>query len=205
MEQLNLFNDKPNQKEEIVQVKNGEYIYLSHFFDGADSNKYLTHFLESIHWKQEEMKMYGKLVKLPRLIAWYGDNAKSYTSSETELIPEGWTKELVTIKEMLEKTCQTKFNSVLLNLYRNGNDSISWHTDDEKELGENPVIVSVSFGATRKFQLRHKETKERIDIELQHGSVLIMQGALQHYWDHQIPKTKKQVGERISLTFRYIN
>ena len=206
MEQLNLFSSKPNKKEEIVhaEVENGEYIYLSHFFNTVDSNRYFTHFLESIHWKQEEMKIYGKTVKFPRLTAWYGDNDKPYTFSGITLTPENWTKELVAIKELVEERCQTVFNSVLLNLYRDGSDSISWHTDAEKELGEHPVIVSVSFGATRKFQLRHKETKERIDIELQHGSVLIMQGALQHYWQHQIPKTKKQVGKRINLTFRYI-
>ena len=99
---------------------------------------------------------------------------------------------------------KVRFNSVLLNRYRSGNDSISWHTDAEKELGQNPVIASVNFGETRKFQLRHIETKEKIEIELTHGSLLIMQGELQHFWQHQVPKTAKKVNERINLTFRVI-
>lgn len=104
----------------------------------------------------------------------------------------------------MESIVDVIFNSVLLNRYRHGNDSISWHADNEKELGNNPVIASVNFGASRVFQLKHIETKEKITIELSHGSLLVMQGELQHFWQHQIPKTKKVVGERINLTFRVI-
>jgi alkylated DNA repair dioxygenase AlkB len=148
--------------------------------------------------------MYGKELLFPRLTAWYGDNDKSYTFSGITLRPNDWTEELFEIKNAIEKETIDKFNSVLLNLYRSGNDSISWHTDAEKELGINPVIASVSFGDVRKFQLKHKETKEKIEILLTHGSLLIMQGELQHFWKHQIPKTKKTVKERINLTFRII-
>lgn len=115
-----------------------------------------------------------------------------------------WTNTLIEIKKRIEKTIPINFNSVLLNRYRNGNDSVAWHADNEKELGINPVIASVSFGATRNFKLRHLQTKETIELLLSNGSLLIMQGALQHHWQHQIPKTKKIVGERINLTFRVI-
>jgi alkylated DNA repair dioxygenase AlkB len=111
---------------------------------------------------------------------------------------------LLEIKAKIEPIADVNFNSVLLNRYRNGSDSISWHTDAEKELGLNPIIASVNFGATRNFQLRHIETKEKIDIDLSHGCLLIMQGELQHFWQHQIPKTTKPVNERINLTFRVI-
>src|SRR5690606_36572323 len=115
-----------------------------------------------------------------------------------------WTKGLLEIKNRIELVAKTQFNSVLLNRYRNGNDSISWHTDAESELGVNPIIVCVNFGATRKFQLRHIETKEKIEIHLTNGSLLLMQGALQHFWQHQVPKTAKPIDERINLTFRTI-
>ncbi len=138
------------------------------------------------------------------MTAWYGDNDKPYSFSGITLNPNNWTSELTEIKKKIETMCNVNFNSVLLNLYRNGQDSISWHTDAEKELGINPVIASVNFGATRKFQLRHIKTKEKIEIELTHGSLLIMQSELQHYWQHQVPKTNKAIGERINLTFRVI-
>ena len=164
----------------------------------------LQKLLSEIEWKQESMNMYGKQVLFPRLTAWYGDNDKPYSFSGITLAPKTWTKELLDIKEKIEPISKVNFNSVLLNRYRSGNDSISWHTDAEKELGQNPIIASISFGAKRKFQLKHKETKEKLDIDLTHGSLLIMQGELQHFWQHQIPKTKKDISERINLTFRVI-
>jgi alkylated DNA repair dioxygenase AlkB len=108
------------------------------------------------------------------------------------------------IKRKIEPLVSINFNSVLLNLYRDGNDSISWHSDTEKELGKNPIIASVNFGETRTFQLKHMNTGERIDLQLEHGSLLIMGGAMQHYWQHQVPKTKKIIDKRINLTFRVI-
>jgi len=138
------------------------------------------------------------------LTAWYGDNDKPYSFSGITLNAKSWTTELLEIKNKIETRFNVKFNSVLLNLYRNGQDSISWHSDAEKELGINPVIASLNFGATRKFQLRHIQTKQKIEIELTHGSLLIMQGELQHFWQHQVPKTNLPVGERINLTYRLI-
>lgn len=148
--------------------------------------------------------MYGKYVKFPRLTAWYGDNDKPYSFSGITLQPKPWNAELLEIKKLIEPISCISFNSVLLNRYRDGSDSISWHTDAEKELGRNPIIASVNFGAERVFQLKHMKTQERIDIPLKHGSLLIMLGELQHHWLHQVPKTQKVIGERVNLTFRTI-
>ena len=188
----------------VNKIKNGEYLFYPNFFTKSESDLLLQKLITDIEWKQESMNMYGKQVVFPRLTAWYGDNDKPYSFSGITLAPKIWSKELLEIKEKIEPLSKVQFNSVLLNRYRSGNDSISWHTDAEKELGQNPVIASVSFGVTRKFQLRHKETKEKLDIELTHGSLLIMQGELQHFWQHQIPKTKKNISGRINLTFRVI-
>lgn len=210
MEQRDLFgniipslkNDKA--KSGLTKIENGEYLFYPDFFSKAESDLYLQSLKNGIDWKQESMNMYGKQVNFPRLTAWYGDNDKPYSFSGITLAPKVWTRELLEIKDKIEPLSKVRFNSVLLNRYRSGNDSISWHTDAEKELGQNPVIASVNFGETRKFQLRHIETKEKIEIELTHGSLLIMQGELQHFWQHQVPKTAKKVNERINLTFRVI-
>lgn len=193
---------KPNEGLNIL--KNGEYIYYPNFFSKLDSDLLFQGLRKNILWKQESMYMYGKKIEFPRLTAWYGDNDKPYTFSGITLQPLPWTSEILKIKQKIEPIAKTEFNSVLLNLYRSGNDLISWHTDAEKELGINPVIASSNFGATRKFQLRHIKTNEKLEIELGHGSLLIMQGELQHFWQHQVPKTSKPIGERINLTFRVI-
>lgn len=203
MDQLNLF-EEPQDYTTPVQIENGEYIYIPDFYSREKANNFLKAFIEGIEWNQESMNMYGKQVLFPRLTAWYGENDKPYSFSGITLQPKPWSKELLEIKKDIEPLSKVVFNSVLLNRYRDGKDSISWHTDAEKELGENPVIASVNFGAERVFQLRHMETKEKIEIVLKHGSLLIMQGELQHYWQHQVPKTKKVNSERINLTFRMI-
>jgi alkylated DNA repair dioxygenase AlkB len=203
MSQLNLF-EEPQEENKIVQILNGEYLYIPDFFALPKANEYLKTFKETIHWKQESMNMYGKQVMFPRLTSWYGESDKPYTFSGITLQPHPWSKELLEIKAVIEPVCEVVFNSVLLNLYRDGNDSISWHTDAEKELGKNPLIASVNFGAERKFQIRHNQTQEIIDIHLKHGSLLVMKGELQHFWKHQVPKQKKITEERINLTFRVI-
>lgn len=203
MDQLNLF-EEPQEFGKPIQILNGEYIYIPNFYNRETANRYLNSFVDEIEWKQESMNMYGKQVLFPRLTAWYGDNDKPYSFSGITLQPHNWSKELLEIKKDIEPLCHKEFNSVLLNLYRDGNDSISWHTDAEKELGKNPVIASINFGAERVFQLRHMETQERIDILLKHGSLLIMQGELQHFWQHQVPKSKKISSARVNLTFRVI-
>ena len=203
MSQLDMFSKEPSS-EQPTKIKDGEYIYISNFYDKEKADKYLKRLIADIKWKQESMKMYGKEIPFPRLTAWYGDNDKPYSFSGITLKPNPWSPGLSKIKTDIEHIAGVRFNSVLLNRYRNGNDSISWHTDAEKELGKNPVIASVNFGAERKFQLKHRETNEKIEILLQHGSLLVMQGELQHFWKHQIPKSKKVKEERINLTFRVI-
>ena len=210
MSQIDIFgnlipqNSGKNAKEGLTLIENGEYVFYPNFFSKSESDTLLQNLRSTIHWKQESMNMYGKKIDFPRLTAWYGNDDKPYSFSGITLQPLPWSNEILTIKSKIEPVANTAFNSVLLNLYRDGNDSISWHTDAEKELGINPVIASVNFGATRKFQLRHIKTKEKLEIELTHGSLLIMQGELQHFWQHQVPKTSKVVGERINLTFRVI-
>lgn len=204
MNQLDLFG-APTPTNAIIDIPDGQYQYLPHFYDRARANQLFETLRDEIEWKQESMFMYGRQVLFPRLTAWYGDNDKPYSFSGITLTPHSWTDALQQIREDVEQLGNTRFNSVLLNRYRDGNDSISWHTDAEKELGRNPVIASVNFGAERTFQLRHIKTGERIDILLQHGSVLTMQGTLQHFWQHQVPKTKKPLTDRINLTFRFIH
>ena len=208
MNQLDLFGNPVSLKGVVstqtgkVIIENGEYVFIPGFFNPLESDHYFKSLREKILWKQEFMSMYGKKVEFPRLMAWYGADDHPYSFSGITLQPNPWTKELLEIKNRIEPLANVTFNRALLNLYRNGKDSVSWHTDAEPELGKNPIIASVNFGATRKFQLKHINTKEKIEIHLAHGSLLIMQGALQHYWQHQVPKTHKKIGERINLTFR---
>ncbi|WP_282781079.1 alpha-ketoglutarate-dependent dioxygenase AlkB family protein [Phaeodactylibacter xiamenensis] len=210
MSQINLFGSSAlsksgdNSENGLTVIENGEYIFQPDFFSKVVSNELFKKLRENVLWKQESMNMYGRQINFPRLTAWYGDNDKPYSFSGITLQPHPWTEEILEIKRKIEPVAKTEFNSVLLNLYRDGSDSISWHTDAEKELGRNPIIASVNFGASRRFQLRHMKTKKKVEIELTHGSLLIMKGELQHYWQHQVPKTKKPVGERINLTFRVI-
>lgn len=150
--------------------------------------------------------MFGRQVAIPRLQAWYGDPNCTYRYSGLQLNPLPWTPDLLQLKARVEKLCQHTFNSVLLNLYRTGSDSNGWHSDDEKELGEQPVIASLSLGETRRFRLRHKYDKDiaPINLNLSSGSLLCMSGHSQSCWQHCIPKTARTVGPRINLTFRNI-
>ena len=208
MNQLDLFgNPVPSNGVVATQIgnvtiENGEYIYLPGFFTQLESDQYLKTLKDKVLWKQESMNIYGKKVEFPRLMAWYGSNDTTYSFSGISLNPNPWISEILEIKNRIEPLANITFNRALLNLYRNGKDSVSWHTDSEPELGQNPIIASVSFGATRKFQLRHIKTREKIEFHLSHGSLLIMKGELQHYWQHQVPKTQMKIGERINLTFR---
>jgi alkylated DNA repair dioxygenase AlkB len=179
------------------------YLYED-FFTKQESKDFFLDLKENISWQQRQIKFWGKLLDEPRLTAWYGDDDASYSYSGIHLKPIPWTNTLLTIKQKIENFTQEKFNSVLLNLYRNGYDSMGWHSDDERELGQNPIIGSISFGATRKFQLKHKKLNLSQDIELNSGSFLLMKGSTQHFWKHQIPKTKKLCSQRINLTFRLI-
>ena len=203
MDQLDMFTSSEDNGE-TVQIKNGSYIHVKQFFTSIEADTFFNGCRNDIAWTQEQMKMYGKVVPFPRLQAWYGDRGKFYSFSGITLTPNPWNKLLLDIKSKIEPLAKVSFNSVLLNRYRDGSDSMSWHTDAEKELGKNPIIASVNFGALRPFQMKHNTTNEKIVIPLGHGDLLIMMGELQHFWKHQVPKTKKKINERINLTFRQI-
>lgn len=158
-----------------------------------------------VPWQQPELEVFNRRVLQPRLTAWFGDAGRSYTYSRVRLEPLPWTPVLVELKSNCESLAGTTFNSVLINLYRDGRDSVAWHSDNEIELGECPTIASVSLGATRRFDLRHRGTGQTIKTELHSGSVVVMSGASQDRWIHQVPKTTRQVGPRINLTFRTIH
>ena len=199
--QYSLFNNKNNN----TQKDNLNIDYVKNFFNEEESLYFLKTLKDKIKWKQDYIKFFGKSHPLPRLTAWYGDRNITYTYSGIPMTPNLWNTELLEIKKKVDKYAKFNFNSVLLNYYRSGNDSVSWHSDDEKELGDQPIIGSVSFGGIRKFRLRNKKNKKLIhNIELENGSLLIMRELTQQYWEHEIPKTKKKVAERINLTFRSI-
>lgn len=202
-----LFNQEDKSREfEKYMLKDGEIWYMNNFMPADKAAYYYEHLLKSISWRQEEIKMYGKVHPVPRMTAWYGYEGFNYKYSGIMCNPEPWTKELIDIKKVIENFLpEENFNSVLLNLYRNGNDKVSWHGDDEPELGINPIIASVSLGTTRRFDLKHKTEKGLIfQIELLPGSLIVMKGSLQHNWLHQIPVQKKITTPRINLTYRTI-
>lgn len=196
------FFDEPSGH--VISLQDGELLYYPHFFTAEIADSYFRLLMEQIDWKQEGMMMYGKQVLFPRLMAWYGDVGSSYAFSGKRYEPAAWTTTLSAINKLVSSAAGVTFNSVLLNRYRNGNDSMGWHADDEPELGLNPVIASVNFGATRRFMFRHQQAGLKYALNLTHGSLLIMKGSLQHHWQHQVPKTAKPMAERINLTFRVI-
>ncbi len=160
---------------------------------------------KGLSWRQDKITLYGKTHDVPRLQAWYADPGLSYTYSHIRLEPTPWHTELLRLKKLVENRSGVTFNSVLCNYYRTGDDYVAWHSDDEKELGKNPTIASLSFGSSRKFVLREKLDKnEKIEINLGNGDLLLMSGRTQEIYEHQIVKTKKDVEGRINLTFRQI-
>ena len=175
------------------------------FLPPSSADRLLRELLETTDWRQESFRLYGKDIQFPRLTAWYGDEGAGYVYSGIKNAPLPWTSTILEVKRAVEPACAVVFNSVLLNRYRTGRDSVSWHADDEPEFGEQPVIASVSFGGTRTFQFKHKTRKElKASVELIHGSLLIMRGGTQTNWLHQIPKIAKPVEERLNLTFRVV-
>jgi alkylated DNA repair dioxygenase AlkB len=196
---LNLENKKK------IKIKDGELYYDRFFFSNIEANKYFNLLKKEIKWRQDNIKIFGKIYPQPRLTALYANNNKSYSYSNIKMQPITFTPTLFDIKSKIEKRLNSQFTSCLLNLYRNGQDSNGWHADNEKELGLNPVIASLSLGAERVFHMKHRnDKKEKVKINLINGSLLVMRGRTQHHWLHQIPKTRKKVGERINLTFRII-
>jgi len=180
--------------------------FKADLFSRADSLRLFNQLQHEIQWKQETLFLYGKQILTPRLTAWYGDEGIAYRYSGVTFVASPWTPALLDIKSKAEAFAGARFNSVLLNLYRDGNDSMSWHCDDEKELGPNPIIASVNFGQQRRFDFRNKENPaQKHAIMLTDGSILVMKGDIQHKWQHQVAKSMKAKGARINLTFRLVN
>lgn len=187
-------------------IVDGHVDLYASFFSEAESDVLFASLQHEIRWQQDEITLFGKTHAVPRLTALYGNEGLTYRYSNILMHPHPWTETLRTIKDRVEATVNVKFTTVLLNYYRHGQDSMGWHQDNEKELGQNPTIASVSFGETRPFQMKHVTRKDvdKVVLPLTHGSLLVMSGATQHFWKHQIPKTSKTIGPRINLTFRVI-
>jgi alkylated DNA repair dioxygenase AlkB len=182
--------------------KDGTVNYCPNVLTHDDANHYFGLLLQKIVWENDEVVIFGKHIVTKRKVAWYGDSNYLYTYSNTTKQALPWTKELLELKQIVEKPTETKFNSCLLNLYHSGNEGIGWHSDDEESLEPNSTIASLSLGAQRKFSFKHKQTKQTISLVLEHGSLLIMKDATQTYWLHTLLKSKAISGPRINLTFR---
>lgn len=206
MDLFSEFEQKAPREFEKHLLQDGELWIMQNFMTSKDANKYFKTLNDTINWKQENIIFYGKTYPVPRKTAWYGYDGFNYTYSGINCNPDPWTKELMEIKKDIESfMSEEDFNSVLLNLYRDGNDKVSWHADDEKGLGLNPTIASLSLGANRFFDLKHKDNPNlKMRIDLKPGSLVVMTGELQHHWLHQIPVQKKIHEPRINLTFRTI-
>lgn len=214
-----------------IQVPGGQLLYIADFFDTQVCARILAFFQEyeggdwqntdwktldaqaleqtafkNIRWKQDHIRMYGKTLALPRWTAWYGDAGAGYAYSGIKSEPNPWNTGLLYLKKRVEAACGARFNSVLLNWYRDGQDSLNWHADDERELGPSPTIASVNFGQTRDFLLRRNDDhQQKLCIPLPAGTLLLMAGELQQHWQHAVPVRKRVAGSRFNLTFRWIH
>jgi len=201
MEQLSLFNG-----DEFYEFPKDLLEYRENFISRDEADLLKNHLLRTVNWEQRTQKMYDREVITPRMTAWYGDDRKSYeTADSNSSVNNSWTPELLLLKERIEKEFGYRFNGVLLNLYRDNNDSVAWHRDKESSYGKRPVIASISLGQTRNFDFRKKDHHQsKYSLPLQSGSLLMMKGDLQENWEHRIAKSTVPMKERINLTFRLI-
>jgi alkylated DNA repair dioxygenase AlkB len=189
-----------------LSLPDADLRYLPQWLAAPLADAWLAELIEQTPWQQPQISLYGRRVAIPRQVAWYGDAQASYRYSGLQHEPLAWTPMLATLRERLQDELGQPFNGVLLNYYRDGQDAMGWHSDDEPELGHEPLLASLSLGATRRFDLRRKGS-QRIEhsIALEHGSLLVMGGATQHHWQHQIARTRKVRAPRLNLTFRLIH
>lgn len=187
-----------------VLAKHGLVTYEPAFLSATEASALMRELLGDVRWRQEHLRIAGREIPFPRLTAWYGDPGAVYSYSGVENRPVAWTPALARLRDRLRAALGAGFNSALLNLYRTGSDSMGWHADDEPELGPRPLIASVSLGATRRFELRSRETGETRRVALEHGSLLVMSGETQHRWRHQVPKETTVRAPRVNLTFRTV-
>jgi len=204
MEKQNQLDLEINQKDTPSNVLpyDGEAIYYGTIFDVRDANAHLDYLLKHIEWKHDEACMFGRHIITARKVAWFGDRNFDYTYSGRTRTALKWTSNLLAMKDLVQKRTSGRYNSCLLNLYADGDQGMGWHHDDENGLGTNSDIASVSFGAVRRFDFRHKQNREKVSVVLEHGSLLVMRGTTQACWQHQIPKTKEISKPRVNLTFR---
>lgn len=195
-------NDLFGQQD--IQLADAYLKYVVDFLPVSEADALLAVLRDTLAWHQDSIRIYGRVVRIPRLQAWYGEPEAIYRYSGLDMQPRPWTKALRQLKENCEQFTGSRFNSVLANYYRNGADGMGWHADDEPELGRNPVIASVSLGQTRHMDFKHRQRDEKYRIELTHGSLLVMAGTTQQYWQHAVPKSRKILEGRINLTFRQI-
>ena len=182
----------------------GEVYYFGKVLEEEKAEHFFNQLMKTIDWQQDEVLIFGKRIVTKRMTGWYGEKEFEYTYSKITRKAKLWTLELIELKELVESKTGLNFNSCLLNLYHSGEEGMSWHSDAEAELGKDPAIASLSMGAERKFVLRNKASGEKISLQLENGSLLLMQGQTQKYWLHSLPKTKKVKEPRINLTFRNI-
>ncbi|MGH1383863.1 alpha-ketoglutarate-dependent dioxygenase AlkB family protein [Kordia sp.] len=188
-----------------LHLPDADICYYPNFIASKEATHIFEALLQETPWQQDDIKVFGKVYAQPRLTALYGINQKTYSYSNIEMTPHALTPTLLDLKQKVDQTCETNFTTMLLNYYRDGKDSNGWHADNEKELGTNPIIASLSFGQARFFHLKHRTDKTlKHKLVLEHGSLLVMKGETQHKWLHQIPKTAKPIRGRINITFRII-
>ena len=196
---MDLFSESP------LQLPDAELALWPQWLSVSVADQWLAQLTEQTPWQQPQVRIYGRYVVVPRLVAWYGDAEASYRYSGLTHQPLPWTPLLAQIREQVEQAAGQSLNGVLLNYYRDGQDSMGWHSDDEAELGVNPLIASLNLGGTRRFDLRRKgQSRIEHSLDLQHGSLLVMRGATQHHWQHQVAKTRASCAPRLNLTFRLI-
>jgi len=182
----------------------GLVTYWPGWIGAPEADRLFALWSETLDWQQRPIRLFGREIMQPRLTCFYGEPGVEYRYSGKTLEAQRWPNELKALSERLDREIDEAFNSVLCNLYRDGGDSMGWHADDEAELGVDPVIASVSLGESRRFRLKPRGSGKPLSIDLHHGSLLVMSGDLQHHWLHELPKTRKNLGPRINLTFRRI-
>lgn len=198
---MNLFSNYIDASINLLP-KDGIVNYYGTIFSANEANRYFDVLMKTIEWKNDEAVIFGKHFITKRKVAWYADHKYDYTYSNITKAALPWTKELLELKKIAEEKTGETYNSCLLNLYHDGDEGMAWHSDDEKMLGKDSAIASLSFGAERIFKFKHKQTKEVVSLVLEHGSLLVMKGTTQTNWLHRLPKTTKATTPRINLTFR---
>lgn len=188
----------------ILPLNDGVFEYYPNFLSELQANNFLTTLVNETPWQHDEITIFGKKILQPRLTAFYGNENTTYSYSNTTMLANRWNPDLITLKNKIEELTQLQFNSALLNLYRNEMDSNGWHADNERELGSNPIIASLSLGEERIFQIKHNTKNEKIKLNLTNGSLLLMKEGSQIHYKHQLPKTKTPKKTRLNITFRTI-